>query len=195
MNRGRVISGTFKRRIIKTPKSRATRPTSDVIKESIFNVLLHRFSIDFTKTGVIDVFAGSGALGIEAISLGSSNALFIDNDFNAIRCIEENIASLGISDMTKIFPKNANCIGKTIIDTLFKTQENMLVFMDPPYNNKELLLSTVQLFCTIFEVPRNVMFVIETDEDLDMENLQVLHRTRHGGTIVLYCKIKVDEHH
>ena len=76
MSKCRIINGQFHRRFIKAPDTKSTRPTSDIVKQSLFNTLIHRFQIDFSKCCFFDCFAGSGSLGIEAISLGCQLGLF-----------------------------------------------------------------------------------------------------------------------
>ena len=189
MNKGRIIGGKFKRRIIKTPKCQSTRPTSDIVKEIIFNVLIHRFHIGFSTAGVMDIFAGSGALGIEAISLGCSNVLFVDNNLESIKCIKDNLTALNISGIARVLQKNASCLPKDLLDTIFKKEESLVIFMDPPYSDKELLVSTIEILKACVSVQENALFVIETDEDLNIPFLEIVHKKQHGGTFVLFGKL------
>lgn len=122
----RVISGTLKGRRLVAPGGMATRPTADRIKESVFNIL----ATDVHDKRVLDLFAGTGALGIEALSRGAVFAAFIDQANTALSAIRQNIRTLGLEDRTRVIRwnllKNINCLG-----SLQQTFD--LVFMDPPY--------------------------------------------------------------
>lgn len=122
----RVISGIFKGRRLAAPTGLKTRPTADRIKESVFNILRDRVQ---TRT-VLDLFAGTGALGIEALSRGATRAVFIDHASAALAAIRTNIRSLGIDDRTQVIQwdisKGLNCLASH--PATFD-----LVFMDPPY--------------------------------------------------------------
>ena len=91
MYKGRVIFGRLKHRIIDLPSINTTKSTTDALKESLFNCLIHRFQIDFSEWTVIDLFAVSGALGIESASLGSNQVLFFENNRTAYNIIQSNI--------------------------------------------------------------------------------------------------------
>ena len=90
----RIISGSKKSITIRAPKDLPSRPTTDKVKESLFNILINRFKIDEVK--VLDLFAGSGSLGIEALSRGAKSCIFIDKSSKAIKTVEENINKLGL---------------------------------------------------------------------------------------------------
>lgn len=121
----RVISGTLKGRRLVCPPGLATRPTADRIKESIFNILSGRLQ----EKRVLDLFAGTGALGIEALSRGAAFAVFIDQAKAAMDAIQRNIRAFGLEGRSRIIRwnirKNLNC--------LRSTRSFDLVFMDPPY--------------------------------------------------------------
>ncbi len=121
----RVISGTRKGRRLIAPNGWNTRPTADRIKESIFNIL----ACGPAERRVLDLFAGTGALGIEALSRGAASAVFIDQAKTAVEAIRRNVANLGLADCTRIIRwdirRNLNCLAS---DPPFD-----LVFMDPPY--------------------------------------------------------------
>ena len=86
----RIVSGKYRSRIIKAPENNLTRPTSDIVRESLFNVINGKC----INANCIDIFAGSGALGIEALSRGAKKCVFIDNNYLAIKTINENLNSL-----------------------------------------------------------------------------------------------------
>ena len=122
----RIVGGSLKGRPLQSPKGMGTRPTTDRTRESLFNILTHR--IDFDACRTLDLFAGTGALGIEAISRGSPYCVFIEEASNARGAIRENVEALQLSGITKIFRRDATRLGN--IGTLKPFD---LVFADPPY--------------------------------------------------------------
>ncbi len=123
----RIVGGEKKGRSLKGPSSNATRPTSDRLRESLFNVLAHGYEDPCSDAQVLDLFAGTGALGLEAISRGARFALFVEEDAAARATIRDNIEALGLTGSTRIFRRDATRLG-----TLSGTPYN-LVFCDPPY--------------------------------------------------------------
>ncbi len=122
----RVIAGAYKGRRLTAPSGMATRPTADRIKESIFNILAG----DIIKKRVLDLFAGTGALGIEALSRGASFAVFVDKQKAALAAIQKNIRNIGLKDRTRIVKGD---LLRNIRLLQSYTQPFDLVFMDPPY--------------------------------------------------------------
>ena len=171
MHVARIINGELKRRFIKTPKTSLTRPTTDSLKESVFNILLHKFEINFNNTCAVDLFAGSGAFGIESISLGSTKALFTDTNIKAVSCIKENIKTLKIENRAVVLQRNALNIDFKLFSKIFcEPCEKIIVFLDPPYAEKELLQKTVSNLLNIRELIKTPMFfVIETNTQTDLE--------------------------
>jgi 16S rRNA (guanine966-N2)-methyltransferase len=127
----RIVGGQFKGRAIRAPEGRNTRPTSDRARESIFNVLAHAaWAPPLQGARVIDAFAGSGALGLEAMSRGASFCLFVETDSAARGCIRDNIEAFQLFGATRIHRRSATDLGPKPagLGALFD-----LVFMDPPY--------------------------------------------------------------
>ncbi|MFC4766054.1 16S rRNA (guanine(966)-N(2))-methyltransferase RsmD [Effusibacillus consociatus] len=123
----RVISGELKGRRLTPVPGHSTRPTTDKVKESIFNII----GPYFDGGTVLDLFAGTGSLGIEALSRGMDRAVFIDQDPKALQIIRKNVESCGVENRVRIFRNDA----RRAISLLAKNQETFdLVFMDPPYH-------------------------------------------------------------
>lgn len=127
----RLIAGQYGGRIIATPGSFKTHPMGDRIRSSLFNILG-----DVAGMTVLDAFAGSGSLGLEALSHGATSVTFIERDRQAQRVIEENIATLGVGSWVKLFRGSVSQWGEAHSEKLYD-----LIFADPPYN--DLQLSTV----------------------------------------------------
>ncbi|MFZ5891667.1 MAG: 16S rRNA (guanine(966)-N(2))-methyltransferase RsmD [Myxococcota bacterium] len=122
----RVIAGRLKRRELKTPRGMATRPTGARVREAVFSILG-----DVSDLDVLDLYAGSGALGIEALSRGAAHATFVENERHAIACIRDNIALLGLgaqSDLLVLPVERAPRVLAT------NTRRYALVFCDPPWS-------------------------------------------------------------
>jgi 16S rRNA (guanine966-N2)-methyltransferase len=124
----RVVGGRLRSRPIAGPKSDSVRPTSDRLREALFNILTHSYSDPVTGARVLDLFAGTGALGIEAISRGADYALFVDDGVEARALLRDNVESLGLGGVTRIFRRDASRLGPAHPLDPFS-----LVFLDPPY--------------------------------------------------------------
>ena len=124
----RVVGGRLKGRNLVSPSSREIRPTADRLRESVFNILVHAYGNPFQGARVLDLFAGTGALGIDAISRGAAFALFVDNGAEARALLRNNVEALGLGGVTKVFRRDATNLGPA-----HPLQPFALVFLDPPY--------------------------------------------------------------
>ena len=124
----RIISGTYRGRVLKSPSGNKTRPTSDRLRETLFNIL--QTKID-SETRFLDLCAGTGAIGIEAISRGAKFAAFVDKSRRACALIEENLDLLDVpEDKTEVFQSSAEDFLRRLNE---KTESWDIVFFDPPY--------------------------------------------------------------
>jgi 16S rRNA (guanine966-N2)-methyltransferase len=126
----RVVGGKLRSRPLRGPKSEAVRPTSDPLREALFNILTHSYGDPVTGARVLDLFAGTGALGIEAISRGAAYALFVDQGVEARALLRDNIESLGLGGVTRIFRRDATRLGPA-----HPLEPFSLAFLDPPYGS------------------------------------------------------------
>ena len=124
----RIIGGRFGGRILKAPAARTIRPTADRLRENLFNILAHREDNPIQGAAVIDLFAGTGALGLEALSRGAAYALFVDNGVEARALLRANIEALGVAEITRVFRRDATRLGEAPEPGRFR-----LAFLDPPY--------------------------------------------------------------
>ena len=124
----RVVGGRLRGRALAPPKSRAIRPTADRLRESLFNILLHAYGDPVSGARVLDLFAGTGALGIEAASRGAAFTLFVDDSAEARALLRENVAALGLGGTSRIFRRDATKLGPVAPLAPFS-----LAFLDPPY--------------------------------------------------------------
>jgi 16S rRNA (guanine966-N2)-methyltransferase len=124
----RVVGGRLKGRNLAAPASRDIRPTADRLRESLFNILIHAYDDPISEARVLDLFAGTGALGIEAISRGANFALFIDNGAEARALMRDNVEALGLGGVTKVYRRDVTNLGPA-----HPLEPFSLVFLDPPY--------------------------------------------------------------
>jgi len=127
----RVVGGRLKGRTLASPSSRDIRPTADRLRESLFNILLHAYDDPIEGARVLDLFAGTGALGIEAVSRGAKFTLFVDNGAEARALLRNNVEALGLGGVTKVYRRDATRLGPA-----HPMEPFALVFLDPPYRMK-----------------------------------------------------------
>jgi len=124
----RVVGGRLRSRALAGPKTATVRPTTDRLREALFNILTHSYGDPVNGARVLDLFAGTGALGIEAISRGAVYTLFVDEGVEARALLRDNIESLGLGGVTRIFRRDAAKLGPA-----HPLEPFSLVFLDPPY--------------------------------------------------------------
>jgi len=124
----RVVGGRLRGRNLAAPSSQAIRPTADRLRESLFNILMHAYNNPVEGARVLDLFAGTGALGIEAISRGAAFALFVDNGAEARALLRNNVEALALGGVTKVFRRDATNLGPA-----HPVEPFSVAFVDPPY--------------------------------------------------------------
>jgi len=183
----RIVSGNLRGRNIATPSGRNTRPTSDQTRESIFNILAHAdWAPPLEGAIVADIFAGSGALGLEAISRGAEFCLFVETEPKARGAIRKNIDRMGLFGCTRLHRHDA---------TKLKIAPGNLrgpfthIFMDPPYNKGlwRPVLSRLQDHNLIAE---NGVIILEESKDAEIEpkGFDVLADKQWGAARVLFLR-------
>ena len=160
----RVIAGTAKRLPLKTVPGDGTRPTTDRIKETLFNMIQH----ELYETRFLDLFAGSGGIGIEALSRGASKAVFVENNREAVRCIKANLKCtrfLGSAEVLAVDVKQA-------VKRLEKDNRHFdIIFMDPPYR-KGLEEDILSLLIPSSVVHKGTLLIAEAALDTDISYLE-----------------------
>jgi len=124
----RIVGGRLRGRALAAPKSAAIRPTADRLRETLFNILAHAYGDPITGARVLDLFAGTGALALEAVSRGATFALFVDDGAEARALIRANVEQLGLGGVTRVFRRDATRLGP-----VHPVEPFSLVFADPPY--------------------------------------------------------------
>jgi 16S rRNA (guanine966-N2)-methyltransferase len=121
----RIVGGHLGGRVLRAPHGAATRPTSEKVREALFQILAHRVDLDGAR--VLDLFAGSGSLGIEALSRGAAHATFVDSGRAALTAIRANLAELGLADRAEVIA------GDAVAAAARSATPYTVVFVDPPY--------------------------------------------------------------
>ena len=158
----RIVAGKFKGRSIRTPDGTSTRPTTDRVREAVFNILAHAdWAPELEGARVMDVYAGSGALGFEAISRGAAFCLFVETASAARGIIRENVEGLSLFGITRIHRRSATDLGPkpASLGTPFE-----LVLMDPPYG-KGLVAPTLGNLRTGGWLTGQAVAVVETPNE------------------------------
>ncbi|RAI04501.1 16S rRNA (guanine(966)-N(2))-methyltransferase RsmD [Acuticoccus sediminis] len=125
----RVVGGRHRGTALHAPRGDATRPTTDRLRETIFNILAHRFDDPVQDARVLDLFAGTGALGIEALSRGATFALFVETGAEARAVIRRNVEAVGALGVTRVWRRDATKLGPCPVPPFD------VVFADPPYGH------------------------------------------------------------
>src|SRR4030095_7167004 len=124
----RVVGGRLRGRNLASPSSHDIRPTADRLRESMFNILIHAYDDPVQDARVLDLFAGTGALGIEAVSRGAAFTLFVDNGAEARALLRNNVEALRRGGVTKVYRRDATNLGPA-----HPMEPFSLAFLDPPY--------------------------------------------------------------
>lgn len=167
----RVIAGTYGGRRLVAPKGDVARPTQDRVREAWFSIL----GAEVEGARVLDLFAGSGALGLEALSRGARSAVFVEKARASLVALEKNIAELGVGDVATVVKGDALKYAEAILPLGYD-----LVFADPPYDlgagPKLVALFRAQPFCRILSIEHR------STEKLDGDDTR-----RYGDTAITFC--------
>jgi 16S rRNA (guanine966-N2)-methyltransferase len=184
----RIVAGRLKGRTLATPGEAHLRPTSDKVRQAIFNIVEHApFAAEFTLEGarVIDLFAGTGALGLEALSRGAKFCLFVEEAADSRAIIRENVETLGLTGASKIWRRDAARLGP--LDTLSAFD---LAFLDPPYR-KDLIAPTLEGLAAGGWLNPNALVMAEAAEDETMPTVagyEILDDRTYGDTRIAFMR-------
>lgn len=167
MAKMRIISGIYKNKEILTPGTDKTHPMGSREKLALFNMILPYLP----EKRVLDAFAGSGALGLEALSRGASEAVFVEKDEKAVKIIKENLKSLGVTNATVV---------KSTVDAFEPEEKFDLIFADPPYNKFEK--SQIEHLARFLSSDGTL--VLSSPEPVDLPGLKLLKSRKYAGCII-----------
>lgn len=177
----RVIAGSARRLMLKTPQGYDTRPTSDKVKETLFNILMPYI---YSDSRILDLYAGSGAIGIEALSRGAARAVFVEKGREAVACIKDNLKTTKFEDKGVVINSDV----MSALNRLEGREKFDLVFMDPPYNN-EFEKDVLSYLTHSSLLDEDAFIVVEADNTTDFDYLDEL-----GYEVVKYKKYKNNCH-
>lgn len=184
----RIIGGEYKSRFIAMPKGVEIRPTQDKVRQAIFNILG-----GVNGKSVLELFAGSGAFGIEALSRGAKSAIFVDNNFRCTKTIKANLESLDVDDSKySIIMSNA----LSVAPRLAKREEKFdIIFLDPPYYKGMAKKCLINIDSYDIVTPVGLVLVEHFKKDaldVELERFLFLDERRYGDTIITILR-KVNE--
>jgi 16S rRNA (guanine966-N2)-methyltransferase len=181
----RIVGGRLRGRALAGPKSDAIRPTSDRLRETIFNVLAHAYDDPVEGARDIDLFAGTGAMGLEALSRGAVFCLFVDDGAQARGLIRENVEALGLGGATRLFRRDATRMGAA-----GQNPPASLVFCDPPYG-RDLAPRALKSCAEGGWLSPGALAVVEEAQGAAVtlpEPFEELQRRDYGETTVLFAR-------
>jgi 16S rRNA (guanine966-N2)-methyltransferase len=182
----RVVGGKYSGRTLVSPDDRRVRPTSDKVRQALFNILEHRDFGDFTLDGAaaIDLFCGTGALGVEALSRGARFCLFVDDDADSRALVRQNVESLSLTGVSKIWRRDAADLGPMNTGSGGPFD---LAFLDPPYR-KGLADAALKSLRDGGWLAPGAVIVVETatDETLAAAGYEKLDERDYGETRVVF---------
>ena len=182
----RIISGKARGTKLYTLEGMNTRPTLDRVKESIFNIIQNE--IDGAK--VLDLFAGSGAIGLEFLSRGAKEAVLCDKSKEAIEVIRKNINKIHMEEKTKVF----NTDFETCLEKI-KNQQFDIIYLDPPYATNYIVKSLKKII-EFGIITKDSTIIIETDDETrilkEIENLEIkiVDKRKYGRATIIFLKIE-----
>ncbi len=186
----RIVGGNHRGKKLSTPKSTETRPTTDRVREAMFNKISHGVAkhfndFDIESANVLDLFAGTGALGLEALSRGAKFAVFVEDAIEPRGLIRSNIEQLEFTGITKLFKRDATNLGP-----MKRFQPFNLVFLDPPYN-KELGEKALNSAIEGGWLADEALIILEESKSATItwpENIELLDEKTYGDTTLYYAK-------
>jgi 16S rRNA (guanine966-N2)-methyltransferase len=183
----RIVAGELRGRPIRTPPGEATRPTSDRARQAVFNILEHApWSPGLEGARVLDVFAGSGAMGLEALSRGAAEVLFVETAEPALATIRANLAAFGLGARGRLLRQDATRLGRPAdAEARFE-----LAFLDPPYG-KGLGEQTLAALHAGGWLAPEALVVLEQGADepaLDVPGFELTDERRYGAARVVFMK-------
>ena len=180
----RIISGKYAKRKIIAPKGSETRPTTDRFKQNLFNIIENSLKINLKKKNILDLFAGSGSLGLEAISRGAKNCTFIDKSIKAVKAIEENISFLELNPCCDCYKIDVNKIRKFTNDPNKKID---IIFSDPPYSKTDINEIAINNLIKKNWMKDSVYIFLETSSRVPISSIsgfEVLEKRKIGDSLL-----------
>ena len=185
----RIISGQFKGKKLLEPNDKKTRPLKDLAKESLFNIIKHskKLNIDLEKSNVLDLFAGVGSFGLEALSRGAKNVVFIENYNDVIRILKRNIENLDLNEKCEVLEKDI------LNDLNFKELNKSfdIIYLDPPFKEKNINSLIIKINKSKILKPNGVIILHrhknENDQLLNESN--IIEEKQYGISKIIFLSL------
>ena len=182
----RIISGSFKGKKILNPKDIKTRPLKDLTKESIFNIIKHsnKFKINLENSKILDLFCGVGSFGIECLSRGVKNVVFIENYIGVLPILKKNLINLKSIENYKIINQDINNS-----ETFLKLNKRFdIIFLDPPYKDKNLekILNNISNKKILNDDGIIIIHRHKNERDLFPKNLKIIEEKQYGISKIIF---------
>jgi 16S rRNA (guanine966-N2)-methyltransferase len=188
----RVISGTARGRKLLSPQNQRIRPTADRVKEALFSILASRLG-NWAGLRVLDLFAGTGSLGIEALSRGVDSAVFCDSHAESVRLVKDNLQRCSFTEQATVFQLDA----LRAVQQLERLSEHFdLVFLDPPYQEEKTLTAVLSALASGSLLNAGGLLVVETAGKAEpplLEQLTLLDRRVYGDTALNLLSLSPNE--
>jgi 16S rRNA (guanine966-N2)-methyltransferase len=177
----RVIAGRARGRKLKTRRGTETRPTADRVKESLFNILAPHLAGCY----FLDIFAGNGGIGIEALSRGAALCVFIEKNLQCVKIIKENLSLTGFSGSARIIPCDAKA---ALLELAAKEDPFDLIFLDPPYHSTEISVVLEQVYRQSLLKPGGLLILEHHYNDTSWRNQcwQIMREKKYGDTSISF---------
>jgi len=184
----RIISGKFKGKKLLKPNDNQTRPLKDLVKESLFNIIKHskKLNINLEKSNILDLFAGVGSFGLEALSRGASNVLFIENYSDVLSILKKNIENLNLKDKCIVLKRDI--LNELSFDE-FK-QNFDIIYLDPPY--KENISSLIVKIDKSKILKKNGIIILhrhKKENDNFLEKFNILEKKQYGISKIIFLSL------
>ncbi len=183
----RIIGGKARGTKLHTLEGKNTRPTLDRVKESLFNII----QMDILESDFLDVFAGSGAIGLEAASRGANRVVLSDSSKKACEIINLNINKVHFEDKVEVFN---SCSDKML--KLLEKQKFNLIYIDPPYENINLIKETIELILKYNLLDQDHIIIIETDNEenvlkkINTMDINIIDKRKYGRVSLIFLTKK-----
>ena len=185
----RIISGELKGKKLSVPLDKSTRPLKDMVRESIFNILDHsnKISTKVYDAKVLDLFSGTGSFGIECLSRGAAEVIFIENYHNSLKILKQNIFNLKLENKSTVY----NYSAYNLKDTNLENRIFDIIFLDPPFKDREIdnLIDQIKKL-KVFDV--NTLLVIHRNKKSDdniSQYLNIIEEKNYGLSKIYFCKL------
>ena len=185
----RIISGQFKGKKLLEPNDKKTRPLKDLVKESLFNIIKHskKFNIDLKKSNILDLFAGVGSFGLEALSRGAKHTVFIENYYEVLTILKKNIENLDLSKKCEVLEKDI------LNDLNFKELNRSfdIIYLDPPFKEKNINLLIMKINKSNI-LKKNGIIILhrhKNENDQFINKINLIEEKQYGISKIIFLSL------